>query len=81
VICEELGFIGALAVIALFGVYGWRGLRAAVAAPDGFGRLLALGITAMVLCQALINFGRRAGHGADQRNPLPLSAMEARVCS
>src|SRR5256714_8919184 len=56
VICEELGFLGALAVIALFVVYGWRGLRAAFSAPDGFGRLLALGITAMVLCQALINF-------------------------
>src|SRR6267143_1044430 len=39
VICEELGFIGALAVIALFGVYGWLGLRAAFAAPDGFQRL------------------------------------------
>ena len=39
VICEELGFIGALLVIALFAVYGWRGLRAAFAAPDDFGRL------------------------------------------
>ena len=56
VICEELGFIGAIIVIALFGVYAWRGLRAAFTAPDGFGRLLALGITAMVLSQALINF-------------------------
>src|ERR1700730_12776225 len=42
VISEELGFIGAVIVIALFAVYGWRGLRAAFAAPDGFGRLLAL---------------------------------------
>ena len=56
VISEELGFIGAIVVIALFAVYGWRGLRAAFSAPDSFGRLLALGITAMVLCQALINF-------------------------
>src|SRR5260370_1311076 len=56
VICEELGFIGAMIVIALFVVYGWRGMRAAFGAPDGFGRLLALGITSMVMCQALINF-------------------------
>src|SRR6202166_952578 len=42
VIAEELGYIGAMLVIALFLVYGWRGLRAAFAAPDGFGRLLAL---------------------------------------
>jgi len=71
VICEELGFIGALAVIALFGVYGWRGLRAAFAAPDGFGRLLALGITAMVLCQALINFAVVLGMVPTKGIPLP----------
>src|SRR6202042_2899797 len=52
VICEELGFIGAVIVIALFGVYAWRGIRAAYSAPDSFGRLLALGITAMVIFQA-----------------------------
>src|SRR5260370_29503843 len=56
VICEELGFIGATIVMALFVVYGWRGMRAAFGAPDGFGRLLPIGITAMVICQALINF-------------------------
>jgi len=71
VICEELGFIGALAVIALFAVYGWRGLRAAFAAPDGFGRLLALGITAMVLCQALINFAVVLGMVPTKGIPLP----------
>jgi len=71
VICEELGFIGALAVIVLFGVYGWRGLRAAFAAPDGFGRLLALGITAMVLCQALINFAVVLGMVPTKGIPLP----------
>ena len=35
--------------MALFAVYAWRGLRAAFRAPDEFGRLLALGITVMVL--------------------------------
>ncbi len=71
VICEELGFLGALAVIALFGVYGWRGLRAAFAAPDGFGRLLALGITDMVLFQALINFAVVLGMVPTKGIPLP----------
>ena len=71
VICEELGFIGAMIVIALFAVYGWRGLRAAFSAPDGFGRLLALGITAMVLCQALINFAVVLGMVPTKGIPLP----------
>src|SRR5215813_707655 len=56
VISEEIGFIGAVLVIALFAIYAGRGLRAAFNAPDNFGRLLALGITALVTTQALINF-------------------------
>ena len=71
VICEELGFIGAILVIGLFAVYGWRGLRAAFSAPDGFGRLLALGITAMVLSQTLINFAVVLGMVPTKGIPLP----------
>ena len=71
VISEELGFIGAMTVIALFAVYGWRGMRAAFSAPDGFGRLLALGITAMVLSQALINFAVVLGMVPTKGIPLP----------
>src|SRR5438876_4913580 len=71
VISEELGFIGAVIVIALFVVYGWRGMRAAFSAPDSFGRLLALGITAMVLCQALINFAVVLGMVPTKGIPLP----------
>jgi cell division protein FtsW len=71
VICEELGYIGAMLVLALFLVYGWRGLRAAFAAPDGFGRLLALGITALVLSQALINFAVVLGMVPTKGIPLP----------
>jgi cell division protein FtsW len=71
VICEELGFIGAILVIALFGIYGWRGLRAAFAAQDGFGRLLALGITAMVMSQTLINFAVVLGMVPTKGIPLP----------
>ena len=71
VICEELGFIGAILVIGLFAVYGWRGMRAAFSAPDRFGRLLALGITTMVLSQALINFAVVLGMMPTKGIPLP----------
>ena len=71
VICEELGFIGGAFVIALFAVYGWRGLRAAFNAPDGFGRMLALGVTAMVLFQSLINFAVVLGLMPTKGIPLP----------
>jgi len=71
VICEELGFIGAVAVIALFAVYGFRGIRAAFNAPDGFGRMLALGVTAMVIFQSLINFAVVLGMMPTKGIPLP----------
>jgi len=71
VICEELGFLGATIVIVLFAMYGWRGLRAAFNAPDGFGRMVALGVTAMVLFQALINFAVVLGMMPTKGIPLP----------
>jgi len=71
VICEELGFIGAAIVISLFAVYALRGLRASFNAPDGFGRMLALGATAMVLFQSLINFAVVLGMMPTKGIPLP----------
>ena len=71
VISEELGYLGAMLIVALFIVYGWRGLRAALAARDGFGRLLALGITALVLTQALINLAVVLGMVPTKGIPLP----------
>jgi len=71
VICEELGFIGASIVIAFFAVYAWRGLRASFNAPDRFGRMLALGATAMVLFQSLINFAVVLGMMPTKGIPLP----------
>jgi cell division protein FtsW len=55
VIGEELGLVGALALVALFAVILWRSFRAALRSPDHFGRLLALGITALLVGQALVN--------------------------
>lgn len=57
VLCEELGFIGASFVLLLFFVFMWRGLKIALKAPDNFGALLAVGITGMVIIQAIINIG------------------------
>jgi len=71
VLCEEWGFIGGVLLVSLFAVYGWRGMRAAWAAPDGFGRLLALGVTTMVLFQALINFSVVLGMMPTKGIPLP----------
>jgi len=55
VIAEELGLVGTTVVVACFAVIAWRGLRASLLAPDRFGSLLALGLTAMVTIQAFIN--------------------------
>jgi len=55
VIGEELGLVGALAVIAVFALFLWRGVRTALLAPDRFGMLLSLGIVASIVAQALFN--------------------------
>src|SRR5215213_2851832 len=55
VVSEELGLFGALAVVALFGLFLWRGMRAALRAPDRFGMLLGLGIVTGIVAQALFN--------------------------
>ncbi len=71
VICEELGFIGGAIVLALFAVYAWRGLRAAMRAPDEFGSLLALGITFLIASQALVNLAVVLGMMPTKGIPLP----------
>ena len=52
---EELGLVGCLLVVGLFGLLAYRGLRVASQAPDVFGRLLAVGVTCWITFQALIN--------------------------
>jgi len=71
VLSEECGFIGAFVVVALFAVYGWRGIRASLAAPDDFGRMLALGITFLVVGQALFNLSVVVGLLPTKGIPLP----------
>ncbi len=57
VIGEELGFIGCVAVLALFGILAWRGYRIAARAQDSFGAFLAAGLTTLIVVQALVNIG------------------------
>ena len=57
VLAEELGFVGCLAVIVLFGILIWRGIIIAMKAPDLFGTLVATGITALIAIQVIINIG------------------------
>jgi cell division protein FtsW len=55
VVGEELGLVGALAVIAVFALFLWRGIRASLLAPDRFGMLLSLGLVSAIVAQALFN--------------------------
>ena len=55
VLAEEFGFIGCIFVIILFGIFIWRGILIAMKAPDMFGSLVAVGITAMIGLQVIIN--------------------------
>ena len=66
IIGEELGLVGTVTVIVLLMIVGWRGLRIALRAPDPFGRLLALGLTAKILWQAIINIGAVTQHEAPE---------------
>jgi cell division protein FtsW len=56
VIGEEFGLIGTVGILLLFVIFAYRGMRVATHAPDGFGRLLAGGITSWITFQALLNF-------------------------
>ncbi len=71
VISEELGLVGCLFLITLFGVFLWRGLRLSLRAPDPFGQYLGVGLTMMVVCQAFINLSVVLGLLPTKGIPLP----------
>ena len=56
VIGEELGLFGILGLVGLYGMIGYAGLRVAKLARDRYSKLLAAGITSLILCQATLNF-------------------------
>jgi cell division protein FtsW len=55
VIGEELGMVGIGALVGLYGMFGYAGFRIAQSARDRYGKLLAAGLTSLVLVQALVN--------------------------
>jgi cell division protein FtsW len=61
IIGEELGLVGCVLVLALFAAFGLVGFRVARRAPDPFGMLLAAGVTAWIVGQAVINLGAVVG--------------------
>jgi len=71
VIGEEMGMIGTCAILILFMVFLWRGLRTSLRAPDPFGFYLGLGITMMVCIQAFINMSVVLGLLPTKGIPLP----------
>jgi cell division protein FtsW len=72
VLGEELGLLGCLTVVLLFALLLWRGMRTALRTQDMFGRFLAVGITSMVVVQALINISVVLGLMPTKGIPLPL---------
>lgn len=71
VIGEELGFIGTMLVFFLFTLLAWRLLRAAVLAPDRFGRLLVVGVGVILYVPLLVNVGMNIGLLPVTGLPLP----------
>ncbi len=71
VTAEEFGLVGAVLVATLFAVFLFRGMRTALRIEDPFGRLLAAGITCMVVLQAFINISVVLGLMPTKGIPLP----------
>ena len=71
-IAEELGFVGAIAILLLFAVFGVRGLRTAFLCKDPFARLAAFGITTTILLQAFFNISVVLSLLPTKGIPLPL---------
>ncbi|MDH5509930.1 MAG: putative lipid II flippase FtsW [Nitrospinota bacterium] len=72
---EELGFVGAISVLILFGVLVWRGFKTGLNSPERFGGLLALGITFAVATQAFINVAVTLGMLPTKGIPLPFISL------
>ena len=67
IIGEELGLFGLFGVVALYALIAYAGLRAAKMARDLYSKLVAAGLTSLILCQATLNFFAVLGHGAADR--------------
>ncbi|MFZ2620940.1 MAG: putative peptidoglycan glycosyltransferase FtsW [Minisyncoccia bacterium] len=65
---EEFGFVGAVGIVLLFIFFTFRGLKIASQVPDGFGRLITVGIVILIVSQAFVNIAAMVG-------VLPLSGI------
>jgi len=72
VVGEELGFVGAILLLALFAALLWRGFRIALLSRDAFGTLLATGVVTMLAFQVVVNVGMTMGIMPVTGIPLPL---------
>ncbi|HEX5038983.1 MAG TPA: FtsW/RodA/SpoVE family cell cycle protein [Candidatus Limnocylindria bacterium] len=71
VIAEDLGFIGGVVLLVLFGLLLWRILLIGWEARDAFGMLIAVGLATMILFQLLVNVGMVTGVMPVTGIPLP----------
>ena len=71
VVGEELGLVGMFVLIGLFGMFGYAGLRAAHRARDRFSKLLAAGLTSLIMAQAALNLFAVLGLAPLTGVPLP----------
>jgi cell division protein FtsW len=71
VLGEEAGLAGMAVLIALFAIFGYAGFRAAHRARDRYGKLLAAGLTSLILCQAATNLFAVLGLAPLTGVPLP----------
>lgn len=71
VIGEEFGFAGAVIILALFGLWLWRAMTAAMQAKDRLGMLMAVGVLAMIAFHLFINVGMTVGLAPVTGIPLP----------
>lgn len=71
IVAEELGFIGCLIIMILFGILIWRGVLIAIKAPDTFSSLLATGIVSLVAVQVILNIAVVTSSIPNTGIPLP----------
>lgn len=71
IIGEELGFLGAAAVVVLFMLFVWEGMKITFSAADNFGKLLSMGLVSLIALEAAINIGVTAGVLPTKGLPLP----------
>jgi cell division protein FtsW len=71
---EEMGLIGVLFVIILFGIFIWRGIIIAMRAHDKYGQLIAVGVTSMIGIQAVFNI-------AVVSSSMPVTGISLPFCS